>query len=624
MPFAALDSPSLALGLFKSRLRESGIPCDVEHLNLRFAETIGWDSYEILLRLSAIFAGERLFAMPLFGSQLPPDGEYYSEILLRQAAPPDVPQRLEAIRRYVPPFLDHCVESIPWGRYDVVGFTSMFEQNLPSLVLAALVKQRWPHIRIVFGGANCEDIMGITLHRCFPFVDFVFTGESDDSFLELLKRLAYGHPPRDLRGVVWRENGRSVFGGPASPRESFEDLPVPDYDDYFERIEMSPLRMNIRPSILMESARGCWWGERSHCTFCGLNGLTMRFRAKSAHRTLYELRSLVERHPAARCVRFVDNIMAPSHFKTLLPELAKLGLEHDVLFEVKANLKKYQVKAMASAGLTVQAGIESLSTKTLKLMGKGSNALMNIQTLKWCRQYGVLADWNLLYGFPGEDADDYRRTLELASVLTHLDPPTGFGPIRLDRFSPNFNHAREKGLVRVRPMSWYRYLYPFDEATLASLVYYFDFDYAAPIDTGGLLPAIEQVIRRWQGRGERLYVEPTGEGLVIHDSRRSAEHADVRLTGLAARIYEFCDKARGLGQILEMCRQFGAAEEGEVGSTLRELLRRRLMVEEDDRYLSLAVMSYESVFDKREAPVAQEWTPVARNAPVPVAPATPV
>ena len=44
----------------------------------------------------------------------------------------------------------------------------------------------------------------------------------------------------------------------------------------------------------------------------------------------------------------------------------------------------------------IQPGIESLSDHVLKLMRKGTTALQNIQLLKWCREYGVQPEWNLL------------------------------------------------------------------------------------------------------------------------------------------------------------------------------------------------------------------------------------
>jgi len=623
MPFAAIDSPSLALGLFKSRLRAQGVACDVRHLNVDFAEMIGSENYEFMLRLDAILGGEQLFARALFGGHIPPAEEFYREVLATSSAGADVPPRMEQIRQYVQPFLQRCLDTIPWQSYDIVGFTSLFEQNLASLALARLIKQRYPETIIVFGGANCEAEMGLTLHRCFPFVDFVCAGEADESFPELVDRLRYHHAVDGLRGVVHRKNGISVYAGPARVMENLDPLPVPDYDDYFEQLGRSPLRERVNPALLIESARGCWWGEKSHCTFCGLNGLTMAFRTKSVERTLEEIAGLIGRY-GVRIVRFVDNILSPHYFRDLLPEIARRELKADYICEVKSNLKKQQILVMARAGLTVQAGIENLSSHVLDLMAKGSNSLMNIQTLKWCRQYNVSADWNLIYGFPGEVPDDYRRNLELARMLTHLHPPSGCGRIRLDRFSPNFNRAGEKGLVNVRPFNFYKYLYPFDTETLSNLIYYFDFDYKETIDDGGCLVELTEAVETWKSRADHLVMERTPRGLTIHDSRPVAKWRETEVAAIAARIYEFCDRSQALSRIIEVAKELGEAPE-RVRPMLDEFVDRRLMVREGDRYLSLAVMPYTSEFERREnEQTDKRATRVETNVPelLQIAPAT--
>jgi ribosomal peptide maturation radical SAM protein 1 len=612
MPFAAVDSPSLALGLFKSRLRQQGIACDVAHLNLSLAEMIGYENYELILKLGAILGGEQLFAQAVFGKQVPSEGEYYQEVVRTQSAGPDIPQRMAQIRRYVPAFLQWCLENVAWQSYDVIGFTSLFEQNLASLALARLVKERYPEKYVVFGGANCEAEMGLTLHRCFPFIDFVCSGEADESFPELVNRLRYHHPVGGIPGIVHRENGKSICTGPASLVKNMDALPIPDYDDYFEQLQQSPVRQWISPSLLMESARGCWWGEKSHCTFCGLNGLTMSFRSKTVDRTLQEITSLIGRY-GIRIVRFVDNILSPHYFRDLLPEIARSGLKGDYICEVKSNLKKNQIEAMAQAGLTIQAGIENLSTHVLDLMGKGSNALMNVQTLKWCKQYNVEVDWNLLYGFPGEVPDDYKKNLDLARVLTHLHPPSGCGPIRLDRFSPNFDRAEEKGIVNARPLKFYKYLYPFDPETLFDLVYYFDFDYKDAIDDGGHLAGMVEAIQNWKTRSDYLYLERDHEGLIIHDSRPLARWPQTRVTGTAARIYEFCDRIQALPRIAEATKESGAGLE-QIAQILDEFVDHHLMVREGNRYLSLAVMPYVSELEKREGETSQSQTRTTSHA----------
>ena len=74
--------------------------------------------------------------------------------------------------------------------------------------------------------------------------------------------------------------------------------------------------------IPFESARGCWWGQKHHCVFCGLNGSTMRFRAKSPDRVFAELVHQARRY---RSFRFeaVDNILDMGYLTTLLPRAGR-------------------------------------------------------------------------------------------------------------------------------------------------------------------------------------------------------------------------------------------------------------------------------------------------------------
>ena len=58
------------------------------------------------------------------------------------------------------------------------------------------------------------------------------------------------------------------------------------------RPEQTTVLRRVVPTLLFETSRGCWWGAKSHCTFCGLNGETMAFRSKSPRRALDELEQL--------------------------------------------------------------------------------------------------------------------------------------------------------------------------------------------------------------------------------------------------------------------------------------------------------------------------------------------
>lgn len=611
MPFAGVEFPSLALGLFKARFLQTGIPCDVIHLNLLFAEMVGWQNYALIGQISGCFAGEQLFAQALFGDRVPNDAQYYADVISKLS--PDTPHKLAQMKAQVIPFLQLCLSRIPWQAYDIIGFTNLFEQNLPSLALAQVVKQHYPHKTIVFGGANCEDIMGFTLHRCFPFVDYVFCGEADDTFPEFVRRLSDGRPVHDLSGLVYRHAGRSASNGDAPKLQTLDALPYPNYDEYYQRILASPQLAAVYPWIVMETARGCWWGQKAKCTFCGLNGKNIQFRKKSAPRVIDELYYLLGRYRQYRVnyLRVVDNVINPDHFDNLMPQLAGRNLNVRLFFEVRPTLKKRQVKALSQAGVTdIQAGLESLSSHSLKLMRKGTSALRNIQLLKWSKQYGLAASWNIIFGFPGEVADDYAQCLALAKVLSHLSPPVGYGPFRMDRFSYNFEHAAELGLINLRPCHAYHYLYPFDEATLFDLSCYFDYEHRQPIDNGGLLSALTTQVYNWRSRQDQLYSSNEGDRIVIHDTRPVALSANVVLEGAHRLIYECCDRMRTVHQIQLWIRQRHGLDlrREEIVVVLEDLLDKKLMVNDKDLYLSLAVMTYDPKIDEGGNPQAASKT----------------
>src|SRR5262249_54058164 len=143
---------------------------------------------------------------------------------------------------------------------------------------------------IVFGGANCEGEMGLQLLRSFPWIDYVCTREGDVVFPEFVDRILRMGARRGARGLL-RQGHDDQASVPALV-STLDDLPIPDYAEYVARLTKSPLAATIRPSLLIETSRGCWWGAKHHCVFCGLNGETMAFRSKSSARVLSEMATL--------------------------------------------------------------------------------------------------------------------------------------------------------------------------------------------------------------------------------------------------------------------------------------------------------------------------------------------
>src|SRR5713226_4382309 len=145
MPFGALDRPALGMSILKAELAKAGIACEARYLNVVLAELVGCEEYRWIsseLPYTA-FAGDWTFTTALYGSRPQSEAGYVDEILRRtwQFDERDI-ARLLHVRKLVPHFMDYCMETVRWRDYQVVGFTSTFEQNIASLALAKRIKAK--------------------------------------------------------------------------------------------------------------------------------------------------------------------------------------------------------------------------------------------------------------------------------------------------------------------------------------------------------------------------------------------------------------------------------------------------------------------------------------------------
>lgn len=588
-PFADVERPALGPSLLAATLGERGLRAVVVYPNLAWAERIGpslyaWfanrgdaDTETTALALSTLVS-EWVFAD--LASDRSDATPAYDERFLAPALAPEALARVRATLELREAFVRETVEQIRQLRPRIVGFTTTLASTTAGLALARRLAAGPDRPLIVFGGSACEAEMGAALLAAFDFVDWVCSGEGEVAFVDFAAAVVAGE--RHHVAGMHRRGGLVRTPAPVA----MDALPIPDFRDYFAALAGSPLRELLRPRLPFESSRGCWWGQKHHCSFCGLNGATMQFRAKTPDRALSELRTLVDTWQIAD-VEAVDNIVDHRYFDSVFPRLAAEGPKVRLFYETKSNLDRDDVALLRRAGVrAIQPGIESLDTGTLRLMRKGTTAAQNLCLLRWCAEHGVSVAWNILYGFPHEDPAAAARMAELVPLLHHLPPPAGAGRIRLDRFSPLFT-SRE-GLINVRPMLAYRWIYALPDPDLERLAYFFDFDYADGRDPDAYAAPLVRAVARWldpQRPPERLDAVRAGEVVMIHDTRTVAQRPAHVLSGALARLIVACDRPRTLaGLTTEL--ELGDAE---LLARVAELQRQRLLVALDDRFVALPV-----------------------------------
>ncbi|MCS6293630.1 MAG: RiPP maturation radical SAM protein 1 [Nitrospira sp.] len=602
MPFSYSKYPSIQLGTLSALLKSKGVPVDCHHLNVRFAHKIGVPLYEMICEKRALF-GEWLFSYLLFRDN-PKRAEYprvFKPVFEQVAQESGHPISFfeDMATRTAPQFLTWAMTAIDWGQYKLVGFTSTFDQNVASLTLAKMIKDLYPEVKIIFGGANYDGEMGMEYFRAFPFIDYVVVGEGEEVVPALVRHVLESTSDAVPNGVIFREQGQIRFTPNPALFADFVKTGPPDYDDYYHLLaELGDEAQGLDRILLYEGSRGCWWGEKHHCTFCGLNAQSMKFRAKSPDQAAREMTALSSRYDTTR-FRLVDNIIDMKYVENLFGQFAAAHCDLDVFIETKSNLQKSQIRTLAVGGVKcMQPGLESLSLSQLKAMDKGVTPMQNILCLKWSSYYRVAVSWNILLGFPGETNEDYRRQIDLLPSLFHLQAPEATGKFWLQRFSPYFTRPHEYGVRITGPGMAYEYVY--DAARLDLLKVAYDFEYELdhwPVDPH-LYQELVGLVEEWQRRARGsdrpfLYYSKSMDYITVYDGRDPQAPTRQRFDWPAAGIIEACNEAaksrNQIRVVLKETKRDMTLSDDELNNALGVLTSRRILYEEREKYFTLAI-----------------------------------
>ncbi|MFE1547758.1 RiPP maturation radical SAM C-methyltransferase [Streptomyces sp. NPDC058718] len=616
LPWMSPTLPSIQLATLASALRQEGIASDVHEMYVDYAARIGLNLYNVLGNLLGPLP-EWIFSQHYYG---PEHGDHLTGMLEQRPLGVGFPWPeladtiLAALAPVTEEYLADLVDEVDWSAYDVVGFSLTISQLGASMAFARRLKHAFPSLRIVFGGSQCAGPMGSTIMRICPYVDAVVHVEGEQVLGELVRRFRDDRPLSGLAGVSSRTADGEVVTAPAAELVVAGSRKLElDYDAYFHRLARLGLTEKMNPWLPFESSRGCWYGQKVQCTFCGLHDI-MDFRAWDADVVLAQLESLQERYGVGRFYS-MDLIMPREYLRNLLPEIAARGHDWMFFYEIKANMRRSELETLAAAGVRwVQPGIESLDADLLSLMRKGVKPFQNIQLLKWCQELGIYCGWNLLFGLPGEGQASYTRMAELIPKLTHLQPPSGGGRFQLHRFSPYFEQPEAHGVRWEGAHRMFAYAFPVDKADLDQLVYLHDFtldpSLGEPVDTSEVEAAVVEWRRANQAGARLEFIErPDEEGVIV--DHRDVGNPPVRhpLDRAGSALYRHLDAGMAEGQLAEKFRDedrdafeaLGGA--GGITGLVEQWLSDGLVIRIDGKILAIALRA-SRMADRNPEPMA--------------------
>ncbi|MCB2146214.1 MAG: RiPP maturation radical SAM C-methyltransferase [Deltaproteobacteria bacterium] len=596
-PWPLFNRPSLSLGALKAYLsaKEPHVQTEACHLFLEVAHALGFERYQGVSR--RVWRAEAVFSALLYPDRAHLAESLYTSTLKHGDHAPDEFRRLV---RQVKTVMDNWLQRINWSAFKLVGFTVSFCQMTASLYLISQIKASCPSLPVVVGGSSFSGERSADLLKVFPYIDYLVVGEGERPLLGLLRQLvnigsrSAGRLPDGILATETQPEHKVKF----SQLSRLGSLPVPDYDDYFNMLAGFSPQRRFFPILPIEASRGCWWhrndttGQFKGCAFCNLNLQWQGYRTKPPEQVIREVDHLVRRHQVLS-LAFADNAFPINQAASIFDGIRELDRDLSIFAELRANTPPELLRKMKQAGLeTVQVGIEALSSRLLAKMNKGFRVIDNLSLMKHCEAMGIINASNLMLHFPDSDDIDVMETLHALEFVRWYRPLKTVS-FWLGLESPVYRFARRFHIRSVCNHPNLKKLFP--EAVVAGFRFMIQGYRGDRKRQQNLWRSVEKETRQWQ-KDYDIMVRQTagipplafrdGGRFIIIDQRFPTQPTvKHRLTGISAEIYRYCHIPRTLAQV---AGRFDAHSPEQVAAFFKSMVKKRLMFEENDCYLSLA------------------------------------
>jgi len=581
MPWAIFNRPSIQLGSLKGYLRQEPDQVDIQccHPYLDVAAVIGLDSYRQISE--APWAAEALYCGLLF-----PEQQNQARKVFRKNIPKTVVPDYEGLQLKLKQQLRDWLAKQRFEQCILIGFSICFSQLPASLYAARLIKQRWPHIPIVFGGSTCTPALGKSLLSVFSEIDFVISGEGEQPLAELLLQINKKSIPLSSNILGRAQLPPQAEQAAAREITDLATLPLPDYTDYF--VQMKQYNLDFIPVLPLEFSRGCWWNK---CRFCNLNLQWQGYRYKKSPQVLAEVATMVNSY---HCLdfTFTDNALPVKEADRFFEATAAAPRDLRFFGEIRTLKDPDTYRRYRQGGLNaVQIGIEALSDSLLERMRKGTSVLDNVAAMKFALAAEMILDGNLILEFPGSTRQEVTETMRMLDMVLPFRPLAAAG-FFLGHGSPVCNHPDQYGITAIVQHPANRKLYPRKIlAGLDMLIKSYRGDRTIQRKRWKM---VRNKIREWQAFHDKranpavpaLAYRDGGTFLLIRQELPDRAPLNHRLQGLSRQIYLACEQPISRKELLS---RFSQVTKEQLFAFLSELEQKNLLYSNETACLGLAV-----------------------------------
>ncbi|MBN1655149.1 MAG: B12-binding domain-containing radical SAM protein [Deltaproteobacteria bacterium] len=296
---------------------------------------------------------------------------------------------------------------------DIVGISALTFESNAIVWIAESVKRVNPNVPVILGGPHATAYPEKAIE--IPGVDYVVVGEGEVVAGQLIDCLRAGRDVSEVKGIVYKREGRTISTGRGEYISDLDRLPMPAYDlisidEYGKYYRMSRTGSGNFMSIF--SSRGCPY----RCIYCH-NIFGKVFRPRSAEAIFSEIKHLYDKYNIKdfeilddifnldrdRLIEFCDRIIASGMRVTFaFPN----GMRGDIL-------DKQQLSKLRQAGtIYIAFAIETGSPRLQKLIKKNIKLDKIKQNIAIAHSLKIHPHGFFMIGFPGETSQEMEMTID--------------------------------------------------------------------------------------------------------------------------------------------------------------------------------------------------------------------
>ncbi len=305
---------------------------------------------------------------------------------------------------------DYYIDATEEYNADIVGISSTFMGVEDIRQIVQKIESNNPSAAIVMGGPLSWSLSPAEVFNLVPGIDYMVMREGEQTLLELVRAIDSKKSVDGIAGLAYLRNGTLTQ---TQTRQGIccEEIRKPNW-----KMMGIPSAKRL-PVLPVETSRGCPF----NCAYCSevtYWDKPVRYRPVSS--VLSEIVSNVKdlgintfrftdscfSAPVGRCGSLCDAIHDTCQAEEISVKWSSYARISNLDYPLLEKMKR-------SGCVALDIGVESGSMDMLRAMGRNYNPENAVNIARFARELGIITNFNVVVGFPGETGDSIKRTAEL-------------------------------------------------------------------------------------------------------------------------------------------------------------------------------------------------------------------